>query len=164
MFLLFQMCFGSFVFEIIFNCKFNHSYMHYNKIKCSGSGVDFHLEPYFVVRFSTAVADVDIFDPEIESWTVRSWDSYRIFFMFSRISSSAFSLVLPSMPKIWINGRPSHQQKKQRNHLSLAEYREHVVNVCRHYHHQATPSLLRSRAYHATTSVPASMVGCQLSH
>jgi len=47
-------------------------------------------------RFSTAVADVDIFDPEIESWT-------------------------------------------------------------------ATPSLLRSRAYHATTSVPASMVGCQLS-
>jgi len=47
-------------------------------------------------RYSTAVADVDIFDPEIETWTAR-------------------------------------------------------------------PPLLRSRAYHATTSVPASLVGCQLS-
>jgi len=47
-------------------------------------------------RYSTAVADVDIFDPETETWTAR-------------------------------------------------------------------PPLLQSRAYHATTSVPASLVGCQLS-
>jgi len=47
-------------------------------------------------RYSTAVADVDIFDPEIETWTAR-------------------------------------------------------------------PPLLRRRAYHATTSVPASIVRCQLS-
>ena len=53
---------------------------------CNGSGADFHLKHTFVVRFSTAVADVDIFDPEIESWTVHSWGSYRIFFMFSRAS------------------------------------------------------------------------------